>query len=253
MLNFSKATSVEAYVEEIEETIEVVDEEATAAAAAEAAAAEVAAAEAAAAAAAAAAAEADDVADVAPVDEGKKDGDGNEAKKTEEEEEGGKKSEPEIDEGKKDAEGKDDVTPPAAAEAAKLPVPPKMKKIVKKSKKRKFRDTWMDITFVYDGQPSKEMMMECEEVEAKMAQQDRLIKETDDARNDLETYVYSMRDAISSTLSEYVADEEKTAFAALLSSEEEWLYTDEGYDGDKKTFVRRLSTLQEQGLVFESR
>ena len=70
---------------------------------------------------------------------------------------------------------------------------------------------------------------------------------------DLETYVYSMRDAISSTLSEYVADEEKTAFAALLSSEEEWLYTDEGYDGDKKTFVRRLSTLQEQGLVFESR
>ena len=30
-------------------------------------------------------------------------------------------------------------------------------------------------------------------------------------------------------------------------------YTDEGYDGDKKTFVRRLSTLQETGAKFETR
>ena len=95
--------------------------------------------------------------------------------------------------------------------------------------------------------------MECEEAEAKMAQQDRLIKETDDARNDLETYVYNMRDAVNSTLTEYVGDEEKESFLALLSAEESWLYTDEGYDGDKKTFVRRLSTLQETGATFETR
>ena len=48
-----------------------------------------------------------------------------------------------------------------------------------------------------------------------------------------ETYVYNMRDAISSTLTEYVGDEEKESFLALLSAEENWLYTDEGYDGDK--------------------
>ena len=65
--------------------------------------------------------------------------------------------------------------------------------------------------------------MECEEAEAKMAQQDRLIKETDDARNDLETYVYNMRDAVNSTLTEYVGDEEKESFLALLSAEESWL------------------------------
>ena len=67
------------------------------------------------------------------------------------------------------------------------PKPPIMKKITKKSRKRKFRDLDMNVSFVYDYQPSAEVIMECEEVEAKMAQQDRLIKETEDARNDLET------------------------------------------------------------------
>jgi ketosteroid isomerase-like protein len=50
----------------------------------------------------------------------------------------------------------------------------------------------MEVTVVYDGQPTSACIMECEEAEAKMAQQDRLIKETDDARNDLETYVTSV-------------------------------------------------------------
>ena len=50
----------------------------------------------------------------------------------------------------------------------------------------------MEVTVVYDGQPTSACIMECEEAEAKMAQQDRLIKETDDARNDLETYVKSL-------------------------------------------------------------
>jgi hypothetical protein len=59
-----------------------------------------------------------------------------------------------------------------------------------------------------------------------------------------------MRDAVNSTLTEYVGDEEKESFLALLSAEESWLYTDEGYDGDKKTFVRRLSTLQVSRLQY---
>jgi ketosteroid isomerase-like protein len=73
-----------------------------------------------------------------------------------------------------------------------LEVPPVMKKITKTTRKRKFRDTRMEVTVVYDGQPTSACIMECEEAEAKMAQQDRLIKETDDARNDLETYVTSV-------------------------------------------------------------
>ena len=155
MLCFSKATSIEAYVEEVEETIEVIDEEAQAQAEA-AAAEEQAKAEAAAAAAAAEAPPAEG-------DEGKKDGE------------------------KAEDEGKKESPPSSSQTTEKMPVPPKMKKIVKKSRKRKYRDTDMEFTLVYDGEPTQATVMECEEVEAKMAQQDRLIKETDDARNDLET------------------------------------------------------------------
>ena len=67
------------------------------------------------------------------------------------------------------------------------------------------------------------------------------------------SYVYNMRSAISSTLSEYVSNEERDAYNATLKAEEDWLYTDEGYDGDKKTFVRRFTTLREGGAMFEMR
>jgi len=116
---------------------------------------------------------------------------------------------------------------------------------------RKFRELGVAVDVVY-GTPGVSLM-EAEEAEAKMAQQDRLIKETEDARNDLETYVYSMRDAIGMALKEYVSEEESTSYGALLAAEEEWLYTDEGYDGVKKTFLERLAKLQEGGNKFKQR
>ena len=84
------------------------------------------------------------------------------------------------------------AAPASKTDGEVLEVPPVMKKITKTTRKRKFRDTRMEVTVVYDGQPTSACIMECEEAEAKMAQQDRLIKETDDARNDLETYVKSV-------------------------------------------------------------
>ena len=67
--------------------------------------------------------------------------------------------------------------------------------------------------------------------------------------------MYNMRDAISSTvLSEYVHEEnEKDLILSVLKTEEDWLYTDEGYDGMKKTFNKRLNDLKEKTNVFEKR
>jgi len=62
-----------------------------------------------------------------------------------------------------------------------------------------------------------------------------------------------MRSAISSTLTDYVSNAERDEYNATLKAEEDWLYTDEGYDGDKKTFVRRFTTLREGGSKFELR
>jgi len=159
----------------------------------------------------------------------------------------GKKNESNAEGGKDGSDGSEAA--PAEAEAASAEAEPEPAPVVKKI--RKFRNLDVPVDVVYHG--TGKSIMEAEEQEAKMAQQDRLIKETEDARNDLETYVYSMRDAIGMALKEYVTEEESTSFGALLAAEEEWLYTDEGYDGVKKTFVERLSKLQEVGGKFQRR
>ena len=135
---------------------------------------------------------------------------------------------------------------PAPAEPAALPQP-----IVKRT--RKFRDVNVPTSVEVMGCLSSKTVMECEEAECKMAQQDRLIKETEDARNDLETFVYSTRDALDIALADYASEEEKASMKGDLQSEEDWLYSDEGYDADKKTFVARLSALQKKGSVFTNR
>lgn len=183
-----------------------------------------------------------------------------------------KAAEAKVDEGKKDAaaaegsdEGKkeggdeaaaapaeDEAAAPAEDEAAAAtPVEPEPEPEPVVTRTRKFRKLDVAVDVVY-GKPGASLM-EAEEAEAKMAQQDRLIKETEDARNDLETYVYSMRDAIGMALKEYVSEEESTSYGALLAAEEEWLYTDEGYDGVKKTFLERLAKLQDGGKKFKQR
>ena len=177
------------------------------------------------------------------VDEGKKDDSASDAQSNEGKKEGGEDANaPSTD--SPDAEGESETAPASEAEAAPEPEP----EIVRT---RKFRELSVPINVEYLG--SGKSIMEAEEAEAKMAQQDRLIKETDDARNDLETFVYSMRDAIGMSLKEYVSEDESAAFGALLAAEEEWLYTDEGYDSVKKVFVERLSKLQGEGNKFKNR
>ena len=182
-----------------------------------------------------------------------------------------KAAEAKVDEGKKDAaaaensdEGKKDGGADAAAAAAAepdaaaaepepdaTPAEPEPEPEPVVTRTRKFRELSVAVDVVYGE--SGASLMEAEEAEAKMAQQDRLIKETEDARNDLETYVYSMRDAIGMALKEFVSEEESASYGALLAAEEEWLYTDEGYDGVKKTFLERLAKLQDGGNKFKQR
>ncbi len=144
------------------------------------------------------------------------------------------------------APGAEAAPDPAPAEPAAAPEP-----VVKKT--RKFRDVNVPMSVEVMGQLSAKAVMECEEAECKMAQQDRLIWETEVARNDLETFVYSTRDMLDIALADYVSEEEKASMKGDLQSEEDWLYSDEGYDADKKTFVARLSALQKKGSVFTTR
>lgn len=92
------------------------------------------------------------------------------------------------------------------------------------------------------------------EVEVAMANADRVIRETSDARNELESYIYDMRDKIISDahLATYCTEDEKTAFSSSLQSFEDWLY-DEGFDATKSVYVKQLNELKKMGDPIERR
>lgn len=85
-----------------------------------------------------------------------------------------------------------------------------------------------------------------------MNYRDQLEGEKSDARNAVEEYVYNVRDRLDYALSEFVMENNKGTFKALLSKTEDWLY-EEGEDQPKKVYVERLAGLQKFGDPIEKR
>lgn len=92
------------------------------------------------------------------------------------------------------------------------------------------------------------------EVEVAMANADRIVIETSNMRNELESYIYGMRDKISSDsqLGLYGTAEEKAAFSAKRDAMENWLYED-GFDATKKVYAEKLAELKALGDPIEKR
>lgn len=92
------------------------------------------------------------------------------------------------------------------------------------------------------------------EGEVEMANADRIIRETAEARNELESYIYDMRDKIisESQLASYCTDAEKTAFSSSLESFENWLY-EEGFDATKSVYMKKIDELKKHGTPIENR
>ena len=88
--------------------------------------------------------------------------------------------------------------------------------------------------------------------EFEMALQDRIVQETNDAKNKLEEYVYNMRDALSSRLSAYEKEEVRVSFGKELDAMEEWLYGD-GETANKGVFMQKLEALQAVGEPIAAR
>jgi len=90
------------------------------------------------------------------------------------------------------------------------------------------------------------------EVEATMALEDKLIKETAGKRNELESYIYSMRDKIDASLKAYSTPEEASKLKGMLVAAEDWLYGD-GFDEVKSAYTKRIDELRSVGNPIESR
>ena len=136
------------------------------------------------------------------------------------------------------------------AGAAPAPAAPTEAASVEPAKKR-FKK--IDLEVVVDAFGlSREDIKASLELEAAMAFEDQLIVATADKRNELEAYVYSMRDKLDGALRAYCSDQERTTFQAALNDAEEWLYGD-GSEAKKSEYQGKVDTLRASGNPIEQR
>jgi len=71
------------------------------------------------------------------------------------------------------------------------------------------------------------------------------IIETDERRNDLESYIFSMRDKIDSEYAEFISKADAETFKKDLAAAEDWLYDNEG--AKKVDYIEKLDALKVVG------
>ncbi|KIK69477.1 hypothetical protein GYMLUDRAFT_53862 [Collybiopsis luxurians FD-317 M1] len=129
-------------------------------------------------------------------------------------------------------------------DGAPAPAPPKKKvKVIKH-----------DIRFVVGNSALDKSMIETlKEQENSMWENDKLVKDTEDRKNALEEYIYDMRSKLDDRYAAYVQPSEKSALLALLSEQEDWLYTEEGEEATKSTYISRLDACKALGDPIHTR
>ena len=123
-----------------------------------------------------------------------------------------------------------------------------------KEKKKKLKKTTLEDKTTRPLDWTKAEIESHFEAEVSMANVDRVVQETSDMRNELESYIYDMRDKIVSDnhLAPYASEEEKSSFSADLESTENWLYED-GFDAVKSVYADKLADLKKTGGPIEQR
>jgi len=124
----------------------------------------------------------------------------------------------------------------------------------KKEEKKKTKkiETDLKVDTVCGSLANKELNDAIEEV-LQMDQQDRIIRETNDKRNELEAYIYKMRDDLDASFKAFASASDKEGMSSALSGAEDWLYTDEAYDATKSLFQSKLDELVKVATPMVSR
>ncbi|CZT43851.1 probable heat shock protein Hsp88 [Rhynchosporium secalis] len=130
----------------------------------------------------------------------------------------------------KDAEKKD----PDAMDTEEKPKTRKVKKQVRKG----------DLPIVSGTSSLDESIkVSSAEAESSMIMEDKLVADTEDKKNELETYIYDMRNKIDDTYADFANEDEKTKLKAKLESSEDWLY-DEGEDATKAIYQAKYDEIR---------
>ncbi|RAO66049.1 uncharacterized protein BHQ10_002061 [Talaromyces amestolkiae] len=81
------------------------------------------------------------------------------------------------------------------------------------------------------------------EKENAMTMEDKLVADTDEKKNELESYIYELRDKVETTYAEFSSEEEKEKLRAKLTEAEDWLY-EEGEDTTKAIYVSKMEEIR---------
>ncbi|CCK68023.1 adenyl-nucleotide exchange factor SSE2 KNAG_0A03400 [Huiozyma naganishii CBS 8797] len=90
------------------------------------------------------------------------------------------------------------------------------------------------------------------EKENEMTAQDKLVAETEDRKNALEEYIYTLRGKLDEEYADFASDAEKTKLKDMLAKTEEWLY-DDGFDSIKAKYIAKYEELAALGNLVKGR
>ncbi|KAK4697293.1 hypothetical protein P7C71_g773, partial [Lecanoromycetidae sp. Uapishka_2] len=81
------------------------------------------------------------------------------------------------------------------------------------------------------------------EKEAQMFMEDKLVADTEDKKNELESFIYELRNKIDDQYSDFASEDEKTKLKEKLEQSEDWLY-DEGEDATRGVYVAKMDEIR---------
>ena len=81
------------------------------------------------------------------------------------------------------------------------------------------------------------------EKEASMAAEDKLVADTEEKKNELETYIYDVRNKLDDQYADFASDDEKDKLRSKLTATEDWLY-DEGDDATKAVYIQKMDEIR---------
>ncbi|XP_031405238.1 heat shock 70 kDa protein 16 isoform X1 [Punica granatum] len=103
-----------------------------------------------------------------------------------------------------------------------------------------------------DGGISEADLAEFKEKEAQLAEQDRIIEQTKERKNALESYVYETRNKLLNTYRSFASNSEREGISRSLQQTEDWLY-DEGDDETENAYNSKLKDLKKLVDPIENR
>jgi len=112
----------------------------------------------------------------------------------------------------------------------------KIKKIVR----------YLSVTGKFDSEITNQKMKEWMSLETRLAIMDQVVKETNERRNELETYIYNMRNKLDGTDQNFIHESDREMFLMHLDDVEQWLYG-EGQNANGTAYIDKLQEFKKYG------